>query len=137
MKITKNKLPKGLSYPLSSELLKEALETQEVTTPTTLNYSADSQLLVARYYVRRPWEDMERLIISSGAVDSSDSEAARKYIVKSVVPDFVAWAVELVKLPANSSKFTGHQFLQWVCPENEFNKIATVSVKHVIADKFQ
>ena len=67
----------------------------------------------------------------------SGLEAAKEYVGKSVVPDFVAWAHELINLPANSSKFTGHQFLQWVCPENEFNKIAGVSVKHVIADKLQ
>jgi len=137
VKVTKNKLPKGLSYPLSSGLLKEALEAQNITTQTTLNYSADSQLLVARYYLRRPWEDFERLIISSGAVDSGVLELAKEYVVKSVVPEFVVWANELINLPANSSKFTGQQFLQWVCPENEFNKIATFSVKHVIADKFR
>ena len=43
----------------------------------------------------------------------------------------------IVNLPANSSRFTGQQFLQWKCPINEFNRISTVSMEHLVADKLE
>ena len=43
----------------------------------------------------------------------------------------------IVNLPANSSRFTGQQFLQWKCPINEFNRIRTVSMEHLVADKLE
>ena len=84
MNITKEKLPEGSTYPLSSNLLEEALQTPEFTVPVTLRYSAESPLLISRYYLRRPWDDLERLIISAGAIDSRDSEEAKEYLAKSV-----------------------------------------------------
>ena len=137
MNITKNKLPKGFTYPLSSGLLEESLVTEEFTAPVTLRYSADSQLLMARFYLRRPWECFERFVLSSGAVNSRDSVRAKEHLAKSVVPEFTAWAHEIVNLPANSSRFTGQQFLQWKCPINEFNRISTVSMEHLVADKLE
>ena len=83
MKITKEKLPKGSTYPVSSR----------------------------------------------------DSEEAKEYLAKTVVPEFVDWAHKLANLPANSSKFTGQQFMQWNCPKNKFITTDTIAIKHLVPDK--
>ena len=117
MEITKHKLPKGFTYPLKSSLLQAACEDNGIELPITLRYHPDANLFVADYFFPSTWQDYERISILSGSVISHDSLDAREHMSKSVIPGFIDWVDELINLPENSSKFTGHIFARWTCPK--------------------
>ncbi len=117
MEITKHKLPRGFTYPLKSSLLQAACEDIGIELPITLRYRPDANLFVGHYFFPATWQDYECINILSGAVNSHKSLYAREHMSKSVIPGFIAWVDELIKLPENSSKFTGHHFARWTYPK--------------------
>lgn len=122
MIITKEKLPKGSTYPLRSSFLENALEAAGVTIPVSLRYAADSELLLARYVLPATWEDYESINIESGAVSSRNSMEAKEFLESTIVPEFILWVDEHLKLPENSSRFTGHLFLKWTCQKIMYSR---------------
>ena len=117
MEITKNKLPKGSTYPLKSSLLKVALEASDINLPVTLCYEDSADLFVAHYFFPRTWEDFEKINIFSGSVSSRDSEEAIEHLESRVIPEFITWLSEYVNAPENSSKYTGHNSVKWSSPQ--------------------
>ena len=105
MHIEKEKLPKGFTYPLKSSLFKCATDKAEITTYMSLNYSINSILFEAYYWLPNSIVDYDRFYIRTGAVESPDSKKAREYLDRYVIPDFIVWSREILNLPSNSPRF--------------------------------
>lgn len=102
MHIEKDKLPKGMSYPLKSSLLKAALEQAGITTETSLLVGPNHTYFEAFFWPPSGDIDYDRFYIRTGAVAASEGGRAREVIEGQVIPDFIAWARSLLALPCNA-----------------------------------
>ena len=104
MDIEKSKLPKDLSYPLKSSVLENSLESAGIDVNIHLLYKGSHQFFEAFYWLPNENVDYDRFYIRTGAVKSSDVRKAKAYMENQVIPEFIKWANEIVKLPNNSPK---------------------------------
>jgi len=104
MNIEKERLPKGLTYPLKSSLFERELASAGITTHVSLLYGSRHVLFEAFYWLPNKNVDYDRFYIRTGSVDSSDSKRAKEYLECSVIPDFIDWARDIVLLPTDSTR---------------------------------
>ena len=105
MDIDKDKLPKGLVYPLKTSMLESALAEAGITTYVHLLYNRQSpHLLEAFYWLPNANVPHDRFYIRTSAVEIQQVSTLRQQLETSVIPEFVDWASELLSLPENSPK---------------------------------
>ena len=104
MDIEKGKLPKGLSYPLKSSALSNALEAADISVSIHLIYEANQLFFEAFYWLPNDNVEYDRFYIRTGAVKSEHAKLARTEMGNHVIPEFIKWAKEILSLPQNSPK---------------------------------
>ena len=97
-------MPKGLTYPLKSSLLEEAMATNDITTHLTIRYGLSYMLFEALYWPPTKNIKYDRFYITTGAVEACESIKAKEYLARTVIPKFVNWAGDLTSLPINSPR---------------------------------
>jgi hypothetical protein len=102
MDIEKAKLPKGMSYPLRSSYLSEALRAAGITLAAHLIHQPASILFEAHFWPPNPRIRHERLYIIVAAVPALQRRFAREYLEGTAVREFVAWVQDIVSLAPNS-----------------------------------
>jgi len=100
--IEKQKLPKGMSYPLKSSVLKTALDQAGITTDTVLLFAPDHMYFEAFFWPPNERIDYERFYIRTGALSAREGGRARELMQRQVILDFLAWAKVLLAKPLNS-----------------------------------
>lgn len=104
MKIDKDKLPKGLTYPLKSSLFSELLEAAGIRANVHLIFSMNHESFEASYWLPNENVKYDRFYIRTGPVESEESIKAREYMESNAIPEFIKWASYLFSLPSNSRK---------------------------------
>jgi len=111
IKVLRDKLPKGWAYPLKASVLDEAIAQAGIGTPVTLflhhgAFWSGSPLFTANFYLAGSGvlNEEEVFWVSCRSVVASDCRAARTYVDAEAIPEFVAWAAELERLPMNSTR---------------------------------
>ena len=109
MRIVKDKLSKGLGYPLKPLILQAAMEVAEVQTEATLfqhngAFWGDRPLFQASFSPPGQLVDNQEevLWISCRAMPGDVCNAARSALKDEIIPSFIAWITKLEALPPNS-----------------------------------
>jgi len=102
MQIRKERLPKGMSYPLKSSALNAALIEAGNATKIELMIGPNHRYFEAYFWPCNKRVDHDRFYIRTGAVSSVEGGEARECMESRVLPDFIAWAQALLALPTNS-----------------------------------
>lgn len=103
MNVHKDKLPKGLSYPIQTGALADALEEADVTLDCTVNYHNNLGTgFTAWFWPPNPNVEYERLYLTIGAVRAEEASELRQRMSEAVLPEFISWIRGLLALPANS-----------------------------------
>jgi hypothetical protein len=102
MHIEKSKIPKGLSYPLKSSVLANALNAACITVQVHLIYNSRNNFFEAFYWLPNENVDHDRFYIRTGSVASQDSMKAKDHMESIVIPEFIKWANDILSLPDNS-----------------------------------
>ncbi len=115
MKIYKDKLSPGYSYPLKPSVLAKLIEERRVKTPASLyqwdkRSSPEGVIFSAGFYppggpggYGSKGYETEIISIVCRSVPSSERHAARIFLEESVFPAFADWILDIEKLPANST----------------------------------
>ena len=106
MKIEKQKLPKGFSYALKTSMIERAFQENNITINTNLIYSFSEIFFDAHFWIPNKNVDYYRFYIRAGHVQSGRRKEAMMFMQKTVIPEFIEWAKELVSLPENSTKLS-------------------------------
>ncbi len=112
MNIHKTKLPKGKSYAMRSSVLQKALDEAGIDMVIQLRYSEklnsseNRPFFSAEYILPAPGRDHELFIIRVDSVDSSSAKRSKMYMDEEVIPEFIEWAIEMLALPAESTKLS-------------------------------
>jgi len=102
MHISKEKLPRGLSYPLKSGALEKAFSEAGITLDCSVNYIARPGDVTAQFWPPNPNVRFERIYITIYAVASDSVENARARMQGNVLPKLVSFLLEIIVLPPNS-----------------------------------
>jgi hypothetical protein len=110
MEIEKQKLPKGYSYAIKTSIIKNAFEENNITTDTKLIYSISKIFFDAHYWIPNHNRDYYSFYIRVGHVQSDRRQEAVLFMQNTVIPEFIAWAKDLVFLPDDSTKLLGNLY---------------------------
>jgi hypothetical protein len=103
MNVSRDKLPKGRSYPVQSSAISAALEEAGVTLDCSVNYLNSSRTgFTAQFWPPNPNIGYERLYLTICCVDSQRAHQIRRFMAESVLPEFITWTLGLIALPVNS-----------------------------------
>lgn len=110
VRVLKDKLPAGSSYPLKASVLDRAIVDAGIKTTTTLflhhgSFWDKRPLFSANFYLigARGINEMEEFWVGCRSVKAEDNALARGFIETDAIPAFVKWAAELESLPFNST----------------------------------
>ncbi|PQO26249.1 hypothetical protein [Blastopirellula marina] len=104
MHIDKPKLPKGTCYVTRAGKLETALADAGITTEVTLYFTSCRYPLRASFIPPNPNVGYERISISIGTTPSTAAAAARAFVDEIAIPQFIAWATEILALPPDSPR---------------------------------
>ena len=109
MRIVKDRLPKGLGYPLKSSVLQAAMEAAGVQTEATLFKHSGSfwqtrPLFHASFSPPGQLVDNQEEVLWIGcrAVPADVCHDARSALEGQIIPSFIEWITKLEALPSNS-----------------------------------
>jgi hypothetical protein len=103
MHIEKEMLPKGLSYPVQTGMITNALEEAEITLDCSVNYYNNTRMgFTAYFWPVTPNAPFERLYLTIGAVTGEQAAEIRQRMRESVLPALVNWVRNLLALPTDS-----------------------------------
>ncbi len=102
MDIEKNKLSKGMSYPLRSSQLQGMLDIANITISAHLIQGGSSSIFECFFWPPNAGIEHERLYIRTAAVSSDRAQEARLFLETVVIVQFQQWITEILKLPYNS-----------------------------------
>ena len=102
MLIEKDKIPKTSSFVLRSSALEEAMKSAGITVETTLRHLNSPVLFTAYFWPPRPNVPHDRFFIRAGCVPNAQAKDTRILVESEVVPEFIAWASNILSLPSNS-----------------------------------
>lgn len=102
MNVSKDKIPKTMSYPLKTSVLEAAFVAAGITIDTSLNYVTSKRFFDCEFWPPNQNVPHERLYISICAVRNERAREARDFMEKQVIPALIAWVRSLQDLPANS-----------------------------------
>jgi hypothetical protein len=102
MHIQKARRPRGMSYPLRSSFIAEALQKNGITLDTQLIYYPGGIFFDAHFWPPSPNVPYERLYVRAAAVPAAQARGARQYIEGTVVPELIAWLQDIISRAPNS-----------------------------------
>ena len=116
--VRKEKLPRGLSHPMQTSILDEALRSAGLAIETHIYFSRSKRFFDASF---RPAdaresdarESIDQLILSVGTVPSEHRLEARHYVSVVVIPELVGWLAQLMNAPANFTLWQEQQERWW------------------------
>jgi len=110
MHIEKTPLPRGRSFALQASILGDALVAAGIDIETILHYRDTRTLFTAEFWPPIPAAPRDRLYIVIGTVPSKAAAGTRVRMTHDVVPQFVDWVQNLIRLPANSTRRSRQTF---------------------------
>jgi hypothetical protein len=102
MHIQKDKRPRGMSYPLRSSFLAEALQKNGITLDVQLIHNLSGIFFDVHFWPPTPNVPYERLYVRTAAVPVTQARVARQYIEGTVVLELIAWVTDIISRPPNS-----------------------------------
>jgi hypothetical protein len=116
----REKLPKTMSYPATTSVMKDALAATGVDIETHLIFSRSRIFLDAHFWPPNANIPHERLYIRVGTVPASEARDARAFMSKQAIPALLEWLGALVVLPARSPRRQAEQYFrqEWDGPES-------------------
>ncbi len=102
MDVEKQSLPRGLSYPLKSSMLANALETADIKIATHLVYYRSGLGTHAQFWPPNENVPYERLYITVTPTRSEESFEARKSMQETGIPELISWIKGILALPPSS-----------------------------------
>lgn len=96
--IEKDKLPKGMSYPLKSSVLKGAFEEADIDIEISLHIGTFAWFLDAHFWPAGGNFNYDRLYVRAGAVDKKNARNAKYKMEQIVIPKLTTWALEKIAL---------------------------------------
>ena len=116
MLIEKAKCPKGMSYPLRSSVLEQALGEAGIEMDVHLIHRPSPIFFDAFFWPPRPNVPHERLYVRASAVPGARAREARELVETRVVPELVVWVRSLLALPTDSPIRRAEQSIRWELP---------------------
>jgi len=89
MNITKEKIPKGVSYGLKSSWLEEELIKAEISTHIDLLFGKGHIVFEAFYWLLSEYVDYNRFYIRTGVVESGIRQHAQIKMKQKAIPQFI------------------------------------------------
>jgi len=109
MHIYKTPLPKGMSFVLKSSQLEAVLKVSGLlSVETTFNLHNNQHILFRAYFwpgnrSLNKWIQHDRFYLIAGMVPSHEAYEKRMYVLDQVLPEFVAWAKNLLSYDRQST----------------------------------
>lgn len=116
MHIEKKRLSKGLSYPLRAAALEAALSGSTIAADTHLIQGNGGKFFECFFWPPNPNVPHERLYIRTAAVPAASVNEARRFVEKSVIPEFSAWLKGILALAPNSAVRREEQYFERSLP---------------------
>lgn len=123
--VEKPKTWKGLSYPLKTSLLKDAVEAAEIDCNIILHYwtpqpvPGGDTILQCFYWLPNANVDYDRFYIRAGVVKSEKRKAAQDLLIEKVIPRFIEWMLKIKSLPPDSAKLKPNLYFNAVFEDDE------------------
>ena len=123
--IEKPKLSKGLSYPLQTSMLKDAIEETGIDCNIDLHYWNPNRIPVGEtilecfYWLPNENIDYDRFYVRAGTVKSKNRKIAQELLKEKVIPNFIEWIKKIKSLPVNSTKLKHNMYFNAVFKNNE------------------
>jgi hypothetical protein len=124
VRIFKQKIPKGMSFPLKTSALEAAVNTAGTLTPVDIhysNYKTDGPFFRASFYLHGHIIAKESNILSVTcySVQSGKRCVFQDYLEIVAIPELTNWLVWLEALPANSTLWNDQANLrrEWQMPD--------------------
>ena len=111
---------KGLSYPLKTSMLKDALENNKIDCNIHLIYWTPQQhdekysVIECHYLLANQNVDYDRFYIRAGVVKSEKRKLAETLLTNEVMPKLIDFIKNKIKLPPNSTTKGKQDFFQAV-----------------------
>lgn len=108
--VEKAKTWKGLSYPLKTSILKDAIDNAEIKSTIHLIYRTPQMngetynILECIFWPANKSFDYDRFYIRAGVVKSKDRKLAEDYLKINVIPKLIAFMKNKISLPENSTE---------------------------------
>ena len=116
MLIEKDKLSKGLAYPLRSSQLVQALAEAEISWDSHLIFSRTQPFFDLLYWPPQSNIPYERLYIRVGAVSASQAWVAREWMQNTVIPEAINWVLIRVSAsPQSELRRASSRFVKDYC----------------------
>jgi hypothetical protein len=104
MHIEKNKLPKGMSYPLKSSFLENFLQNANLEIDVSLHIRPSKIFFDASFSPPKGNFNYNRLSMRVGAVKSQCGKEAKDHMENVIIPDLIKWLSEILSLDERSPK---------------------------------
>ena len=102
MRITKDKLPRDLSYPLRSSRVIKALAARGITSDAAFSLTRTGALFSCHFWPPNPNVHYERLYITAAAVPSGQAAQARTQLEDEIIPAWLDWLAAILALPSDA-----------------------------------
>ena len=117
MRIQKAKLPRGMSHPLRSSFLADALQKNGITLHTDLNHNPSGAFLDAYFWPPKPYAPQERLYVRAAAVPAAQASVARQHMEDIVIPELIVWILDIISRAPNSPVRREEQYFRRERPQ--------------------
>jgi hypothetical protein len=107
--IHRNKLPKGLSFPVKSSVLCAPLHDISQQVEVTIYFSRTGHNFHVIFSPPGEIRPIETLQVFVGVVPSASAALARENAEVSIIPQFIKWITRLLAEPSNSTIRRNHQ----------------------------
>jgi hypothetical protein len=111
--VSKEKLPRGHSYPMQTSMLDEALRNADLAIETHIDFSRSKRFFDASFRPADARVSNDHLYLYIGTVPSEHRLEARHYVSVVVIPEIVSWLNVLMNAPANSTLWLEQQERWW------------------------
>lgn len=123
--VDKPKTWKGLSYPLKTSTLKDAIDNAKIDSSIHLKYwtpqlhNETYNILECEFWPASINVNYDRFYIRIGVVKSKDRKIAEDYLKMEVIPKLILFMKNKISLPDNSTKLKKGSYFKAVFAENK------------------
>lgn len=123
--IDKPKTWKGLSYPLKTSMLKDAVENAKINGTVHLiywtpqKYDETYNILECEFWPANKSFDYHRFYIRAGAVKSQDRKLAETFLINDVIPRLITFMQNKISQTSNSTKLEQSSYFKAVFVDNK------------------
>ncbi|HEX7870720.1 MAG TPA: hypothetical protein VF455_11475 [Chryseobacterium sp.] len=123
--VDKPKTWKGLSYPLKTSILKDAIDDAKIETTVHLKYWTPQiheekyNILECEFWPTSINVNYDRFYIRAGVVKSKDRKLVEDYLKSEVIPKLILFMKSKISLPDNSTKLKQGSYFKAVFTDNK------------------